>query len=327
MMFRTALAAAALLLAAGLGSQGRAEDTLKLAVGQRGNWNTAISELGQRAGIFKKHGLVLDLLYTAGGGETQQAVISGAVDIGTAIGTMGALGAYAKGAPLRIIAAETTGGADYWYVPVTSSIKTFRDTEGKTVAFSTVGSSTHGMVLDFIREYGVKARPTATGNSPATLTQVMTGQIDVGWATPPFGIKEIDENKIRVLVRAVDLAQVRGQTVRVLASTADVLAKRKDAIVRYMDAYRETLAYMYGDDPKAMEDFADIAGVTPKIAVRVREVFDKEFLSPDEIKGLDIMMPEAVKLKFLSAPLSGDQLHELIQIPPPRGEPGPMPAS
>ncbi len=34
-----------------------AQDTLKLTVGQRGNWDTSVSEVGQRAGIFKKHGL------------------------------------------------------------------------------------------------------------------------------------------------------------------------------------------------------------------------------------------------------------------------------
>ena len=33
-----------------------AQETLKLAIGQRGNWDTSVSELGQRAGIFKKHG-------------------------------------------------------------------------------------------------------------------------------------------------------------------------------------------------------------------------------------------------------------------------------
>ena len=35
-----------------------AQDTLKVAAGQRGNWDTTIAEIGQRAGIFKKHGLV-----------------------------------------------------------------------------------------------------------------------------------------------------------------------------------------------------------------------------------------------------------------------------
>src|ERR1051325_5740643 len=92
-----------------------AQDTLKLAVGQRGNWDTSVSEIGQRAGIFKKHGLTLEIVYTQGAGETQQAVISGSVDIGVAAGVMGVLGAYSKGAPVRVLGAETTGAADlYW---------------------------------------------------------------------------------------------------------------------------------------------------------------------------------------------------------------------
>jgi NitT/TauT family transport system substrate-binding protein len=308
----------AALLVAAAAAPATAEDTLKLAVGQRGNWNTSIAELGNRAGIFKRHGLALDMLYTAGGGETQQAVLAGAVDIGTAIGTMGALGAYAKGAPIRIIAAETTGGADYWYVAAASPIRSLRDTDGKTIAYSTAGASTHGVVLAFMRELGLKARPVATGGPVPTLTQVMTGQIDVGWSTPPLGLKEIDEGKIRVLARAIDLAVVRGQTIRVLTTSADVLNRRRDAIVRFMDAYRESLAYIYGGDPKAMADFAEFAGVTLDAARRTRDAFARDLLSPDEIRGLDVMMPEAVTLKFLAAPLSTEQLRELIQIPPPR---------
>ena len=80
-------------------SAAHAEDSLKLTVGQRGNWATSVAEIGQRAGIFKKHGLALDLLYTQGSGETQQAVIAESVDIGIAPGTMGAMSAFAKGAP------------------------------------------------------------------------------------------------------------------------------------------------------------------------------------------------------------------------------------
>src|ERR1700736_2845455 len=69
---------------AAIASIGRAsgEDNLKLAVGQRGNWATSVAEVGQRAGIFKQHGLLLELLYTQGSGETQQAVIAESVDIG-----------------------------------------------------------------------------------------------------------------------------------------------------------------------------------------------------------------------------------------------------
>src|SRR6059058_5570926 len=89
-----------------------ADDMVKVTIGQRGNWDTAISHLGDKAGIFKKHGLALELLYTSGSGETLQPVIAGAADFGIAVGTQGAMAAYAKGAPVRIIGAEATGAAD-----------------------------------------------------------------------------------------------------------------------------------------------------------------------------------------------------------------------
>ena len=46
-----------------------ADDKVKLAIGQRGNWDTSVSEIGQRAGIFKKHGLELEIVYTQGCGR------------------------------------------------------------------------------------------------------------------------------------------------------------------------------------------------------------------------------------------------------------------
>src|SRR5258707_15341243 len=94
----------------------QAEDPLKLAVGAPHNWENQPAALGQQAGIFKKHGLVLDLLFTQGSGETMQAVIAGSVDIGTGVGTYGAMGAFSKGAPIRAVGNATTGAHDlYWY--------------------------------------------------------------------------------------------------------------------------------------------------------------------------------------------------------------------
>ena len=68
---------AALLGVLAFASPAFADDVLKIAAGQRGSWETGISDLGQRAGIFKRHGLELQIVYTQGSGETQQAVISG----------------------------------------------------------------------------------------------------------------------------------------------------------------------------------------------------------------------------------------------------------
>src|SRR5258708_15253494 len=215
-------------------SPASAQDKLKLTIGQRGNWDTAIAQLGSKAGIFKKHNLELELLYTSGSGETLQQVIAGSADLGLAVGSQGAMSAYAKGAPVRIVGAQATGAADYWYAKASSNIKTLQDTNGRTIAFSTQGSSTQAIVRAFIDEFKLTAKPMATGNPAATLTAVMTGQVDVGWASPPFGLKEIDANQIRIGARATDSTPGRGETVRVIVANTDGLAKRKDAILRFM---------------------------------------------------------------------------------------------
>ena len=273
-------------------------------------------EVGQRAGIFKKHGLELELLYTQGAGETQQAVISGSVDIGVGVGIMGVLAAYSKGAPVRVFGAETTGAVDlYWYVKSDSPIKSLKDTEGKTIAYSTNGSSTHGIVTAFMKQFALKAKPTATGGPPATLTQVMSGQIDVGWAAPPFGLKQLDEGAIRVIASGNDADVFKGQTVRLLITNVQTNQARRAVIERYMKAYRETIDWMYAS-PDAIKVYAGFVGVTEALAKRSRDdFFPKAAINPDTITGLEVIVKDAVALKYTAAELTKEQLVELIQIP------------
>ncbi len=294
-----------------------AEETIKLAVGQRGNWDTSVSEVGQRAGIFKKHGLVLEMVYTRGSGETQQAVISGSVDLGIATGVMGVLSAYAKGAPVRVISAETTGAKDlYWFVKADSPIKSLRDTDGKTLAYSTNGSSTHGVVKAFMKQYNLKAQPTATGSPSANLTAVMSGQIDVGWAAPPFGLDQLDKKEIRILATGNDADVFRGQTVRLNIANADYLKAHKDVVARYMKAYRETVDCMYKDE-KCLKAYAEWLNLPLAKAKRTRDdFFPPEAVNPDKIVGLDVIVKDAVDFKYTTEPLTKDQLADLIQIPP-----------
>src|SRR5258707_14356779 len=104
------------------------------------------------------------------------------------MGTAGVLGAFAKGAPVRAIANSMTGPDDlFWYVPAASPIKSIKDAGGKTIAYSTNGSSTNLAVLAFNREFSVQAKPVATGSPSATFTQTMTGQVDIGWGGAAAG--------------------------------------------------------------------------------------------------------------------------------------------
>jgi len=303
----------ALLLAIGAGSA-VADDVLKLAIGQRGNWENAPPELGQKAGIFKKYGLTLEILYTQGAGETLQAVISGSVDIGIGVGTAGVLGAFAKGAPVRAIANSTTGADDlFWYVPASSSVKTLKDASGKTIAYSTTGSSTNLAVLAFIRQFGIDAKPVATGSPSSTFTQTMSGQVDIGWSSPPFGVEALQQGRIRMVARLSDVPAFRNQTVRLMIANAATAEKRRDAIERFIQAYRETLDWMYSD-AAALQAYAAWVGVPEPLAREVRDQFyPKENLRLDRLSGIDAAMADAVNLKFLAAPLTKEQQEELFR--------------
>jgi NitT/TauT family transport system substrate-binding protein len=314
----TLIAALIIAVAATLTSgAGAAEDRLKIAVGLRGNWDTAVSELGQRAGIFKKHGLNLGLQYTQGAGETLQTLISGVADIGVGVGTGGVMAIYAKGAPVRAVGSAMTGTNDvYWFVRADSPLKSLKDaTETTTIAYSSAGSSTNLFVLGLLRVNNIKARPTRTGDATSTFKQVMSGAVDVGYAVPPLGLQALEEGKIRIVARASDIPETRDQTVRLLVVTADKLSKGKEVIDRYVRAYAETIDWMYAD-PKAIDYYHNFAGVPPNLAKKVMsEFYSKEMLDPYRISGLDALMAEAVKVKMLQAPLTKQQLGELFQVP------------
>jgi NitT/TauT family transport system substrate-binding protein len=292
-----------------------ADDTLKVAVPQKGAWDAGIAELGQRGGIFKKHGLNLDILYTAAGPESIQAVIGGSIDIAVASGVSAAIGTFAKGAPIRILSSEMTGAPDlYWYVPAESPIKTIADFNGKTIAFSAVGSSSHASVLALIAQYHLTAKPQATGNIAATITQTMTGQVDVGFGAAPFGLDLVEAGKTRIVATGADVESLRTRVVRVNLVGASTLASKHDQIVRFMQAYRETVDWMYSS-PDALKIYGEYSGLPASIVQRVVKLIPKEALQTDQIKDLDGLMADAVAQKFLSAPLTPDQIKELVQIP------------
>src|SRR5580692_9321693 len=148
----TMAGAIALVASLAVSSAARADDGLKVAIGQISNWENQMPTLGQDAGIFKKHGIVLDNFGTAGAGETMQPIISGSADIGIGVGVAGVMRVFSKGAPVRILLRAFTGTGDlYWYVKADSPLKSLKDTTAKnTTAYSTSGSSSNNTVAAFV---------------------------------------------------------------------------------------------------------------------------------------------------------------------------------
>jgi NitT/TauT family transport system substrate-binding protein len=226
------------------------------------------------------------------------------------------MAAFVKGAPVRVIASATVGSADlYWYVKADNPLKSLKEaTERTTIAYSTAGASTNLLVLGLIKTYGLKSQPTKTGSPPATLTAVMSGQVDVGWAAPPFGLKELREGKIRIVARGSEVASTRNQTVRTVIVNAGKLAKDRPVIERFVKAYTEALDYMYAS-PEALKHYKDFSGIDESLARQtMAEFYTRAALDPFRIEGLDGVMADAIALKFLKEPLTQAQLAELFQV-------------
>ena len=313
-MVKSILAATAVWFAAT--GTGFAQEKLKIAIPQKGFWDSSWVEFGQAAGLFKEAGLEVEIFWTDGGAQTLTAALSGSVDIALSNGFLGVIGAYVKGAPVRVISAQMTGANElYWWVKADSPYKTLAEVpEGKTVAFSSPGSSSNLILLALLRQTGSKAKPTATGGVPATTTQVMTGQIDVGWAVVPFGLADVDDGKRRIVGRARDVVEMRNQTIRVNIVNADILSKKRPAIVKFMQVYEKSIDWAYKNQ-QAIDMFAKAMKVTPAVAKKaVDEYYPRSAMQISEIKDLDRSLDEALKGKFIPSPKTAKDVAGMIDI-------------
>lgn len=290
-------------------------ETLKVAVPQKGNWDTSIVLFGMKQGFFKDEGLDLDVIYTQGGAATLQAVISGSVDIGMANGLLGVVGAYVKGAPLRVISAETTGAPDlFWYAKSSSGIKSLAAAAGKTAGYSEPGSSTELALRALIEQAHSTVKPVATGGIPGTATQVMSGQIDIGWSVPPFNLSLVKDGTLVIVARGNDVPAIRGETIRVNVVNASALQSKHDAIEKFGRAYVKSLNWSYSD-PRAVQYFAEGLNVPLALAQEARETFyPKEAMEPSQIQGKELMLQQALDYKFISKPMKPADIDGLFAI-------------
>lgn len=292
-----------------------ADDALRLAVADVHAFESQPAALGRDA--FRKSGIALTIVPLHGGADALQAVVSGRADVAIGVDTEMALRAFAKGAPVRVLLPVFTGVSDlYWYVKADSPIAKFADaTEANTIGYSTSGSLTHVIVTDYARELKIRARPMATGSPAATLTEVMFGKVDIGFARTPFGLKEAGEEKIRIIAQGGDVAALKSRTLRVMIVNADAWRAKQDALTRFARAWRMAVDTLHSD-PTAIKSYAQAVNLPPELIEKaVRGALPKAALQTDRIDGLDDIVSDAVNRKIVDAALGKDKLAEFVVIP------------
>jgi NitT/TauT family transport system substrate-binding protein len=294
-----------------------AADAVKVAVGQRGAWDTSPCAFGDRLGFFRDAGMALELLYTGGGTETLQAVTSGGVDCGVGAGMLAILGAAARNGPVRILSSNFRGASDtFWYAKAESGIRSFKDAGGRTVAYSTTGSSSNLVSTRLLQGAGVTtARGVPTGDPVTTLTQVMSGQVDIGYSLPPIGFPDIEAGRLVFVGSGRDVPEFRDQTVRCLVATPGFVGERREVASRFLQAYHRIIGWMYADD-QALDWFAEGAGATRAQAARARtEFYPQDALRLGLPGNLALSEQQTIELKRMARPLSDEQRAKLIQMP------------
>jgi NitT/TauT family transport system substrate-binding protein len=312
------IAAVAALVVAGA-SAAQAAEKLKVAVSQKGFWDSSWIEFGETAGFFKEAGLEIEVFYTEGGAQTIATVASGSVDVAMSNGILGAIGAYAKGGdatPYRIISAEMTGAHElFWWVKADSPIKTLKDAgEGKTVAFSSPGSSSNLILLTLLKQAGSKAKPIPVGGAPASYTQTMTGQIDIGWSVVPFALQDVNDGKARIVARAREATELANQTIRANLANVNSLKTKRETIAKFMQVVQKSIDWAYSN-PQAIEIFARNMKVSTAIAKQaVDEFYPKSAARTGDISDLERSLQDALDYKFLTSPKTPKDIAGLIDI-------------
>src|SRR5258708_111909 len=138
-------------------------------------------EVARSTGLFKQHGLEVELVYTRGGNAAMQALVGGAVDYAaTALDV--AIQAYVNiGADIRRFA--LTGRLPLFALvtaPKTAEqLRAIKDLEGKTVAVSALGNADHALTLYLLKQAGAEAAKVRFATMGVNLLEALPqAQID-----------------------------------------------------------------------------------------------------------------------------------------------------
>lgn len=220
-------------------------------------------------GIFEKYGLDVDLVYTASGVTSMNALLGGSVQVAAASGSS-AVGAAAKGAPVVIIASL---GAIAYKLIAHPSITTIEGLEGKIIGSSRIGAGSDYALKRLLPKLGltpgkdVQLIPTGLSESNRRLMIMLQGKIDATLATAD-NVLELELKGQKVSVLADLLGAGVYTTGSDISTTRQLLEEKPVPLKAFLkalsegiwigrtqkeEAFRVYRKYMKIDDPRLLE--------------------------------------------------------------------------
>ena len=256
-------------------------------------------EVARSAGIFKNHGLDVELVYTRGGNAAMQALVGGAVDYAaTALDVV--IQAYANvGAQIRRFA--VTGRLPLFAVVTAPStadkIRSIKDMEGKMVGVSALGNADHALTLYLLKQAGADAQKVQFATMGVNLLEALRqGQIDAGVVQEP-ALTLLKRANARVLVNGMDPEDAKhyfGGSFEFMgvAVRADEIERRRPEMVALTKALAEALKALRGMNGE------QLVAALPK---EMTTGLDRAELGDILVRHRDALYPETVEIDLDAA--------------------------
>src|ERR1700735_4468183 len=284
----TAGAIALALIYAGTAS---AQTALRLGKAQPNQFAFVPADVGVDTGIFKKHGLDLEITSFSGDAKEMQALTAGSLDI--ALGGGPAFATIVKGVPMKAVAAEANAPNTIMLVVLKDGpIKSVDDLKGRNVSVSTTGSLTYWLTQQLSRaqgwgDDGIKISPL--GSAEAQIAALKTHQIDGVTTDGATVYKYMETGAAHILVKFGD--RVKDFHVHVIYASDSLISSNPETLKAFLAGWFETIAYMRDHRQETIDIAVKHTGVSPAVAA---ESYDDTMpiLSNDghfSAKALDVL--------------------------------------
>lgn len=246
--------------------QAQAETTLRLGKAQANQFAFVPADVGVAAGIFKKHGINLEISSFTGDAKEMQALTAGSIDV--ALGGGPAFATIVKGVPMKAVAAEANAPNTIMLVVLRDGpIQSPDDLKGRTVSVSTAGSLTYWLTQQLSRaqgwgDNGIKIAPL--GSSETQIAALKTHQVD-GVTTDSVTVyKFMETGAGRILVKYGE--RIKDFHVHVIYASDALISGKPDALKAFLAAWFETIAYMQNHKQETIDVAVKQTGVSPAVA-------------------------------------------------------------
>jgi NitT/TauT family transport system substrate-binding protein len=274
--------------------------------------------VGDKLGIFAKHGLDLKIADFAGGSKLAQAMAAGSIDIGVGAGTEMAL--VAKGASMLAICNAAPpipfiGIA----VPWDSPIKTVAQLKGANIGISSPGSLTDWLALELARREGWGPQgitPVAIGNSAASIIAAFREHlVDADIAVTSL-IFDMEERKLGRLLIPVS-NYVGNLAAGTIFATTQLIKTDPDAIRAFLAAWLETIDFIRTHKEETVMIESDITGFPPSVMSKEYDLTVGMFSSncKFDAESLATLKSSFVVLKLVKNPPDMSNLYTETFLP------------